>query len=198
MADRTQAALERTIREAHGAVSAAVQRLAIDHRADPEAAIDRFGERMTDFLERAHTHATYLGRYRAGDTAPTDVDDRAFAAQVVRGEDAFLARFEDALRDGRYTDEDGNLKTEAILARAGLYLRRVRGTANEAWALATPGEIAWEIDPAAENCEDCLRYAEGSPYTWETLPTYPRAGRSVCLTGCKCILVAEDGQKSFH
>jgi hypothetical protein len=198
MADRTQAALGKAIAETRGAIKAATSRLAVDHANDPNVAIDRFGERMIDFLTRAHSQAAYLGRYRAGDTSPKDGDDLAFAMRVVRGEDVFLARFEDALRAGRYTNEDGTLNTAAIQVRADLYLRRVRGTANETWALTTPGEIHWEIDTSAENCEDCLRHRAGSPYTWERLPTYPRAGETRCVTGCRCKLIAEGGGRSFR
>lgn len=162
-----------------------------------EDAIDTWGLRVVTVLEDAHARAAYLGRFRAGDTNPPDEDDREFARRVIRDEDGFLARFEDDLRAGRYTNPDGTLKTDAIAARTKLYLNRVWGTANEAWALATIGPIRWEIDSTAENCEDCLRHAANSPYYWNTLPAAPRDGSTQCLTGCRCLLINSTGSTSF-
>lgn len=45
--------------------------------------------------------------------------------------------------------------------------------------------ITWTLG-IAEHCPDCVALANNSPYTPETLPTYPGAGDTECLTNCKC------------
>ena len=47
--------------------------------------------------------------------------------------------------------------------------------------------IYWTLHPA-EHCVNCLELAAGSPYTKETLPTFPKRGDTQCLTNCKCTL----------
>lgn len=48
-------------------------------------------------------------------------------------------------------------------------------------------QIWWERT-ANESCPDCIALEAGSPYTADTLPTYPGAGQTVCRTNCKCHL----------
>lgn len=163
-----------------------------------EERVAHFGDTVFSLLTDAHARATYVGRYRAGDVAPIDEDDRRFAEEVMRGEDAFLARFEDALRSGRYTREDGSLKQSAILSRLSLYRDRVGGTANEAFALAAGGLLHWRLGEEAVHCPECPKLAEGSPYPWDQIPTYPRAGETTCLSRCRCRLETEDGIPSFE
>lgn len=49
-------------------------------------------------------------------------------------------------------------------------------------------QIIWTLG-IAEHCDDCIRLAANSPYTPATLPTYPGAGATECLSHCKCNLV---------
>lgn len=162
---------------------------------DGEAFISRF----IDLLRDAHTRAVYLGRWRAGDTAPFEADDRRFADLVMRHEEPFLTDFEDALVAGRYQTPEGEPRREAVRARASLYLLRIKGTANEAWALATGGMLWWVLDPTEEHhCDDCPALARMSPYMWNALPTVPAAGQTVCLVRCKCTLRDAQGNTAFR
>ena len=154
---------------------------------------DKFGADLYELLTRYHTVAVYEGRKRAGDRTPPEADDRRFAEQVMRNEDLFIAGFLEDLDTGKY---DG-LGVQPIMRRAQYYLKRVMGTANEAWALSTPGGIWWVLGGDEGHCPDCPRLAAGSPYTALTLPTYPRACETDCLFNCKCYLRAEDGSRSF-
>lgn len=49
-------------------------------------------------------------------------------------------------------------------------------------------EIHWNLGESDKNCEDCVTLASNSPYTRDTLPTYPAAGDTKCLTSCHCYL----------
>jgi len=48
-------------------------------------------------------------------------------------------------------------------------------------------KIHW-ILKEAKHCDECIRYAAGSPYTKKTLPAVPRDGTSRCLSNCRCEL----------
>jgi hypothetical protein len=154
---------------------------------------DKFGVDLFELLTKYHTVAVYEGRKRAGDRTPPEDDDRRFAETVMRSEDPFIAEFQADLDAGKYDDRG----VQPIMRRAQYYLKRVMGTANEAWALTTPGGIWWVMGGAEDHCPDCPRLAAQSPYTALTLPTYPRACETQCLFNCKCFLRAEDGSHSF-
>lgn len=156
-----------------------------------------FGDRIVEKLEDAHTAAGTLGRNRAGDDAPADADDRAFAEQIVDGQVEYLARFVQDLESGRYRDEHGNEDTDAIADRAGLYANRLTGTANEAFALSSPDETFDWILGGENNCDDCPELAAGSPYTAENLPPPPGSNATQCLFNCNCSLERSDGVSGF-
>lgn len=54
-------------------------------------------------------------------------------------------------------------------------------------SLPPNARIRWRLGNA-EHCDDCIRLANGSPYTAKTLPTVPGAGATECLSHCKCTL----------
>lgn len=83
----------------------------------------------------------------------------------------------------------GNLSEAQILSRARMYLNSVREAFERAHARnAEKGgmsEEKWIIDPAAENCPDCLvNAAQG----WQPVGTFsfPGDGSTQCLTNCHC------------
>jgi len=171
---------------------------ALCHRyATGQFTADIFGDHMLGTLESAHTQAVVLGRHRAGDTTPLEEDDREFARHVLREEEEFLSAFLDDLEEGRYNDDLGHPQGDAIERRARLYLGRVSGTANEAWALTADGPFRWLLGDAA-HCGDCPELAAASPYTIDSLPAYPRDNSTSCLQSCKCLLVDAQGRACFE
>lgn len=82
-----------------------------------------------------------------------------------------------------------NLTEAQIAARSRMYTT----SANEAFerahrrAVSEAGmtEELWVIDPAAENCPDCVAFASEG---WQPLDHFPMpgAGDTVCLTNCQC------------
>lgn len=161
----------------------------------------QFGELFAALLEEAHTEAVVLGRSHAGDTAPLEADDRRFAAAVMDHEAAFLAGFVRDLEDDRYLDAEGSFRIEAAAQRAGMYVGRLTGTANEAWGLTLPPEttlLYWTLGANDDrNCPDCPALESRSPYRPEEMPTWPGRSETQCLSRCRCSVHTAAGQTGF-
>lgn len=158
-----------------------------------------WGGLMLEALAHGHAEAGYLGRVRAGDTAPFDLDDRRFGALVAQEEAPYLNAFEQDLLGGKYTQEDGTLDVERIQRRAALYVARIYGTANEALSLTIDEPIWWRLgEPETSHCRECPALAAGSPYAPGTLPTVPLGNATSCLSQCLCWLETASGLIGFH
>lgn len=99
---------------------------------------------------------------------------------VLRDEFRFLDGFAQDIADGRQS------RAQA-LARIKQYGKATQQSYWREWALDTEGEIYWRLHPA-EHCQDCIDLANNSPYTADTLPTYPGAGETQCRGNCNCTL----------
>lgn len=159
---------------------------------------------METLLENRHARAATLGRNRAGDYLPQTIDDRLYARLVMEGfpgdagQSHYLQGFLSDLYAGRYTDEEGNPKVNQIRQRSQSYTGRLTGTANELFVLASVlHSFDWKMG-GAEHCEDCPRLTANSPYTWDRLPTVPRANSTQCKYNCRCYLVRSDGVTGFR
>lgn len=154
---------------------------------------------MDALLLAAHTRAVVIGRTHAGDDAPEEADDRRFAEEVMVGEGHFLSGLRSDLENGRYT-VDGVRDGEAVAQRAGLYVNRACGTANQAWALALdPEEALWWILGAEDDstCEDCPAIADGSPYPAGVMDLWPGSNQTTCRQNCRCRIETADGSRGF-
>jgi hypothetical protein len=167
------------------------------HLAGGKIGVEEWSGIMLDTLAEAHAQAGFLGRQRAGDRAPFDTDDTRFGQLVAQEEWPFLSGFAHDIATGRYTGEDGTLDVEAIRRRAGLYVARVFGTANEA-LLLTSGEKVWWILGDKDHCSGCLRLAAGSPYGPGELKVAPRSGATQCLSQCGCVCRTDSGLETFN
>jgi hypothetical protein len=160
-----------------------------------------FGDRMAKLLEDAHTQAVVLGRMHAGDRAPVEADDRAFAEAIVDGESEYLAAFVRDLADGRYQDDGGAWRVQGMQNRAGMYADRLLGTVNEAWGLAMPeGTLYyWHLGgDELTSCGRCPELAESGPWTAAEMPTWPGLNETPCLGNCRCWTSTPDGQIGFR
>lgn len=159
-----------------------------------------FGDAVAALLEDAHTQAAVLGRMHAGDDAPLDEDDRAFAESVVDGEVEYLAGFVRDLEGDRYVDADGNPKADAVAARAASYARRLTGTANESWGLSLPATtlLYWQLGGNEDHCESCPELSRSGPYRIDTIPTWPGMGETECRTNCLCYVRTSAGATGFR
>ena len=109
-------------------------------------------------------------------------EDLAWLKRARSSEYKFLDKFADDMIAGK-----GSMSYDD---RASMYIDSIDSTFDAGRVDAYPNEgtkIYWELSPA-ENCGDCIDLALNSPYTPDTLPTTPRAGGTMCLSGCKCHL----------
>ena len=83
----------------------------------------------------------------------------------------------------------GQVSRAQALARVKQYGRATQQAFWREFAQATPDTevIYWELN-IAEHCSDCIDLATNSPYTAETIPTFPGAGETECRGNCKCNL----------
>lgn len=175
-------------------------RALVGQLASGEISPRQFGELFALLLEEGHTEAVVIGRHHAGDTAPLEADDRAFAASVMDGEAEFLAGFVRDLEDDRYLDEAGEFRRRAVEQRAGLYLGRLTGSANEAWGLTLPPETSllyWHLGGTEHSCAECPSLQSQSPWRTDTIPTYPGMNETPCLANCRCFVRSASGQTGF-
>lgn len=157
-----------------------------------------FGVRMAVLLEDRHTRAATMGRNKAGDIAPFEESDRAFAQQVMDGESVYLKNFVSDLEDGRYLDADGVLKLRVVTNRAHAYTGRVVGTANEMFGAASVlHRVYWRLGGTEHHCTVCPARASGGPYRWDEMPGWPGDNSTPCLANCKCFVEREDGITGF-
>lgn len=84
----------------------------------------------------------------------------------------------------------GNLTAAQIAARAKMYFEAAReafwtalSTNAKAWGAV---EERWLVNPAVENCVDCLGYQDEG---WKPFGYFPQpgSGSSRCLSRCRCI-----------
>jgi len=83
----------------------------------------------------------------------------------------------------------GELTPEQIAARAEMYVNSSREAYERAHGRNAKAlemtEEQWVVDPAKENCGDCLTYAAMG---WEPIGTFPTPGdgSTQCMTNCGC------------
>lgn len=151
-----------------------------------------WADRFDAILYTGHSRAWFLGRGLSGDLRDFGADDRLAGIAAKDKDSEFLQAFQDALdaKDPKYYDADGLLRQSAVMNRANLYLGRMRGTAGEAFVAASSDEdlFDWILGATEKHCDDCPALAALSPYTKDTLFSYPGDGDTECLGNCRCYL----------
>ena len=156
--------------------------------------------RGTTALSDAHANASFAGRALAGYKAPIGELDRTIGRMIAEEQAQWFERFLKDVRDGRYTDDEGNARDALIQARSATYAHRLRGTANESWVntLEVDEVIHWRLGgDEGGSCSICPDLAERGPYKPGELPTHPGANQTPCLFNCRCWLQREGGGEGF-
>jgi len=105
---------------------------------------------------------------------------------TLRDEYRYLANFANDIASGRISERQA-------LARIQQYGNATQQSYWREYALASKSDIYWNLTPA-DHCQasanglGCVDLALGSPYTVETLPTFPGAGATTCRGNCTCFL----------
>lgn len=140
--------------------------------------IEQWQIAVASLLKDMHLAQAVFG---AGGKANVTPATMAHVTETLKEQSTFLRDFALAILAG--------LSLAMALNRVLMY-----GSATQQsfwWAFANSrgkrAQINWTLG-IAEHCPDCVALAANSPYTPETLPTYPGAGATECLTNCKCRL----------
>ncbi len=161
---------------------------------DPRSWAEAFHQILTE----GHSLGWMMGRQRSGNLGGLTFDDVMHGVAVTDADADFLLGFLDDLINGRYTSDDGVLTVPVW--RTDLYLHKIRGTANQAFAEVSELDdaFAWELGGAEEHCPDCPELAAASPWDLSTLFAFPGDCTTKCKSNCKCFLVRlRDGISGF-
>lgn len=172
-----------------------------DKLAKGEITADEWADRFDAVLLEGHTQAQVLGRRLAGDATAESLNDLLVAITAKDREAQYLARFLRDIKDGLLNDVQGKLKANKVKNRQNLYLGRMRGTANKAFVTHTPTDLdwfAWRLGGRENHCSICPTLAAQSPWSKDTLWTFPGEGDTPCLGHCKCFLQRVDGRMGFR
>lgn len=88
-----------------------------------------------------------------------------------------------------------NQKLEALRSSVNRYGEPPYGAGNQAYGEALDANsvlIVWQLGEDEDHCGDCLGLADGSPYAKGDVPTWPKAGDTICFDRCYCSIVADE------
>ena len=163
---------------------------------------DEWYAKANQLIQDGHAEAIRLGQLRAG-VRPDDIDSDAIKVQargVSDTESEFLQGFLADLKNGVYSDDNEDLRPGSFDWRSDLYVGRMRGSANQAFAESSSDDDRWTWELGEDDhCADCPDYAEiivDVPI--DEVFAYPGDGSSECLGNCTCVLVRSDGRRGFE
>lgn len=166
------------------------------------AAWDVYAAMGNDAFVAGHTQASALGRELAGDTGDSPETDAARAEAAWAEQGQYWQGFADDVQAGKY-GTPGNVDElpdpDAVAKRGARFTAWYSATGNYSWVDSVadmegePPELWWVLDPAAAHCDDCPSIAAASPYTPDTIPTWPGVGVQ-CQYNCRCeVRMADHG-----
>lgn len=145
--------------------------------------------RMKTTVRRAYDDLFLLGKRASGNLRSMTEQDRRAVKALRIDEYRYLRRF--------LADMHGQTGVIDYASRMDYYRAAGREVFWLGWLLGDQSlerRIAWDLGPT-EHCGDCLRIANGNPYTVadfiaKVLPYLPNSGRLECLGyNCRCRLV---------
>lgn len=146
--------------------------------ADGNITIDQWQGSIREALKAAHIQATVLGH---GGKDGMGSAEYGRIGQRLRAEYSYLQNFAGDILAGR-------VSTPMALARVQLYAESVRSSYWEGASLrqAKQGYSLMRriLDPQAEHCDDCLRYAGAGLVVLGSLPMPGQ--RCACRARCRC------------
>jgi len=163
--------------------------------------VEEWADYFFKSIVQTNANSHWIGRDLVSLDPTTFEELDILAARAIADDDAeYLQGFIDDILDGRYTDENGNLRLDQILNRQKLYMGRARGISAQASVdnLDLETEITWVLGGTEKHCSVCPRLASISPYFKDDLFTTPGACGTPCLGNCKCHLEFEVGGKKVQ
>jgi hypothetical protein len=149
-----------------------------------EITIDQFKKMVQTEIRDAWAEAYKDGVGSVGNPFGVYDEDLSWLKGAKAEEYKYLLGFEKDL-----ASDEGTMDYET---RLGMYVDSLDGVFNHGQVEGSPDNVLiyWRIDPAKENCPDCIELADpkNNPYTKDTLPSCPGDGSTVCLSRCGCSL----------
>ena len=146
--------------------------------ADGNITIDQWQGSVREAIKAAHIQATVLGH---GGRDGMGSAEYGRIGQRLRAEYAYLQNFAGDILAGR-------VSTAMALARVQLYAESVRGSYWEGSSIRQERQgyslMRRILDPQAQHCDDCLRYARAGLVSMGSLPMPGQ--RCECRSRCRC------------
>ena len=146
--------------------------------ADGNITIDQWQGSVREAIKAAHIQATVLGH---GGKDGMGSAEYGRIGQRLRAEYTFLQNFAGDILAGR-------VSTAMALARVQLYAESVRGSYWEGSSIRQERQgyslMRRILDPQAQHCDDCLRYARAGLVSMGSLPMPGQ--RCECRSRCRC------------
>jgi hypothetical protein len=147
---------------------------------------DQWYQLMRQEIKEEYIRQYLLGR---GGRAQMAAADWGSIGGQLREQYRYLDRFYEQVKAGELSEAQ-------IRARSAMYVRSGREAFERGKARAIGEtdytEVWWKLNPAAENCPDCIELdamgwqkIEDDPYEG----CFPGSGCTVCLTNCMCSLI---------
>ena len=146
--------------------------------ADGNITIDQWQGSVREAIKAAHIQATVLGH---GGKDGMGSAEYGRIGQRLRAEYGYLQKFAGDILAGR-------VSTAMALARVQLYAESVRGSYWEGSSIRQERQgyslMRRILDPQAQHCDDCLRYARAGLVSMGSLPMPGQ--RCECRSRCRC------------
>ncbi|MDI6781408.1 MAG: hypothetical protein QME49_04800 [bacterium] len=173
-----------------------------DKLIDEKISIAAWQETMKETIDKHHVSIFETARKEYGGEGDLSKEQLSWLHKEIAEEKKYLKGFRQDIDAGDLV----NTSPDAIRARADLYAGKGNTLYQAGKNAAFEGQevlIYWTLGiPMTDHCHDCPELADGSPYTPETLPTFPGSGDTACLTSCCCSLTYEfkndDGESEFE
>jgi len=148
-------------------------------------------ERFREFYREAAMETAEIGVTKAG--SRFNLANFAWVDGEVDKQTMAFGRF---LRNAKRDDGD-IVFTGGVVGLLVLYINRLDGVRNAAWAQGGSGEgvLWWWRLGDAEHCVDCISLHMNSPYR-VTAPAVPRGGSTRCSANCRCSLIRTTGGRA--
>jgi hypothetical protein len=146
--------------------------------ADGNITIDQWQGSVREAIKAAHIQATVLGH---GGKDGMGSAEYGRIGQRLRAEYTYLQKFAGDILAGR-------VSTPMALARVQLYAESVRGSYWEGSTIRQERQgyslMRRILDPQAQHCDDCVRYAGAGLVSLGSLPMPGQ--RCECRSRCRC------------
>lgn len=129
-------------------------------------------------LKDAHLAQAMFGAGGRANMSPTEWGR---VGGTLANEYGFLTNFANDIANGTVSEAKA-------LARIKQYGNATQQSYWREYASQSENLLYWLL-ASVRNCPDCIDLALNSPYTTDSIPTYPSAGVTRCHGNCKCTLV---------